>query len=115
MQEDLSALFSRNMMVDSRTEYANTEPSAAWKIKPPLSTPQANPISYSITQHYHHSAHQASAVSNVQHSAGSSNGHISPEEILVQNNINPSSLSLSQLTLVQQANQDDLLRLIELW
>jgi hypothetical protein len=116
MQEDLSALFSRNMMVGNHPEYRQTEPSSEWKMAAPFSTPSGNPITYSITQHYHHSGHQAPTTSNLQGQPKIyPHGHLSPEEILIQNNVNPSSLSLSQLTLVQQADQDQLLQLIHQW
>lgn len=115
MQEDLATLFARNMMVGDPSESAQLERRSATRI--PDSNTIAHPITYSITRHYNHSTHQAPAV--IQQTEAKplvpQINEVSPEEALLRNNVDPSSLFPSQLTLFKQAEPDQKLRLIELW
>ncbi|KAI9874562.1 MAG: hypothetical protein M1830_009622 [Pleopsidium flavum] len=109
MQEDLATLFSRNLTL------ANSEHSSSMDSQADV-TP--HPIAY-ITQHYHHSAHVVPPTAPAQNSITSSSDadidQSSPAVILSQNNIDPATLFPSQLTLFQQADADQQLRLLELW
>lgn len=74
--------------------------------------PSPPPIKYSITQHYHHSAHHAlsTTTSVLPNGQGAT-----AEETLLRHHINPSSLFPSQYTLFVQADTIQKARLIELW
>ncbi|KAF7597404.1 hypothetical protein BBP40_003651 [Aspergillus hancockii] len=105
MQEDLVALFARQMRVDT--------PVSREKLP---SGPSS--ITYSITQHYHHSSH----VTRAALPAESSKQDVSPStasnsmnEILRLQNINPSSLSPTQLRLFENAMPEQRSRLIQIW
>ena len=74
---------------------------------------------YSISQHYHHSAHLVSAVNDISPSDTISDS-VTPErpsivDILTQNGVPPSSLLRSQLALFEQSNHEQQSRLLELW
>ncbi|MCJ1430505.1 hypothetical protein MMC29_008423 [Sticta canariensis] len=76
-------------------------------------------VNYSISQHYTHSAHVLNAVNaqqaaNSPHHTNSGRG-LSIYQTLVQHNISPASLLRSQLTLFEQAGNDQRSRLIQLW
>lgn len=114
MQEDLATLFSRNLTFanPSQTSLDSLDNQAL------ATTRQSHPITY-ITQHYNHSAHVAPATASSQHEPTSSSTtsieEKSPAAILSENNVDALTLFPSQLTLFQQANADQRLRLIELW
>lgn len=77
-------------------------------------------INYSISQHYTHSAHIVQAMNMEQQTSGSKMIESRPRglsiyQILAQHNIPPSSLVQSQLTLFEQADEDQRARLIQLW
>lgn len=117
MQEDLATMFSRNLTLANTVEQISSGGDSQGQAAPTPEQP-AQPITY-ITQHYHHSAHVASAPTTVPNP---SNAPIptdivqeSPATVLSLNNINPSSLFPSQLTLFEQADSDQRLRLIQLW
>lgn len=80
---------------------------------------EASPINYSISQHYHHSAHIAQAINvdkpPTSHLTGFPQRGLSIYQTLAQHNISPSSLLRSQLTLFEQADDDQRSRLIQLW
>lgn len=67
------------------------------------------PISYSITQHYHHSSHVAPPP------APKSTPHQALHTLLTQHGIDPSTLSPSQLELVAHADAEQQQRLIQTW
>lgn len=92
MSDDLSNLFARQMVV------ANPAP-----------------IVYSITQHYHHSAHRAPVAVERPRSEPAPVRVPSAEDILTSNGVDPASLFPSQITLFKQADDDQKRRLIELW
>lgn len=112
-QDDLISLFNTHMnMGDILPKEGGVLPS------PPL------PITYSITQHYHHSAHLA------QNPRAAERGPVHPQrdatsdtdgsanrvlEMLRHHNIESSSLSPSQLELVTKAGTEQQSRLIQMW
>ncbi|KAL4783469.1 hypothetical protein BJX76DRAFT_329739 [Aspergillus varians] len=108
-QDDLVSLFNTHM---------NMGPSPIPERKGmPVSPP---PITYGITQHYHHSAHvaQRPAVSGpVQRDAQSGTNETTTRvfETLRHHNINPSFLSSSQLELFRNAVPEQQSRLIQMW
>jgi hypothetical protein len=84
--------------------------------------PATLPITYSITQHYHHSAHVAQraampGLATVQNVASPVTGEIANGvfEMLMHHRINPSTLSTSQLELFANATPDQRNRLIQMW
>lgn len=80
-----------------------------------------SPITYSITQHYHHSAHvahRACMSGPVQGNTPSRNIEVANHalfDILKYHNILPSSLSPSQLELFANALPEQQVRLIQMW
>ncbi|KAJ5157560.1 uncharacterized protein N7482_008660 [Penicillium canariense] len=99
LQDELSALFDRQMTMEQRA------PSPS---QPDLAASQA-PISYSITQHYHHSSHVAPSHPVTTDPA------MALHEILVQHGLDPSTLSPAQLDLVRNADPEQQQRLIQTW
>ncbi|KAL3441132.1 hypothetical protein BJX65DRAFT_299937 [Aspergillus insuetus] len=108
-QDDLVALFNTHM---------NMEPSLVSERKEvQISAP---PIAYSITQHYHHSAH----VAQKTEASGIMQGDYVPTtnelanrvfETLRQHNVDPSSLSTGQLELFAKAMPEQQSRLVQMW
>ena len=74
---------------------------------------------YSISQHYHHSAHVVRASSDVSLSettlSSKSAERPSITDGLIQNGVEPSSLLRSQITLFELSNDEQRSRLLELW
>ena len=121
MQEDLAKLFSQNM------RFSNSPNTEAF---PCLSSREdttqrdisraTTPPTYSISQHYHHSAHlvpkaQLVEETHMETHTSSPLSSQSVEAILTSNGIDPSNLLPSQITLFDQASSDQKHRLIELW
>ncbi|KAL3430807.1 hypothetical protein BDV09DRAFT_177732 [Aspergillus tetrazonus] len=110
-QDDLVSLFNTHMSIGQSRVSEGPEVPA---------TP--SPITYSITQHYHHSAHVAqratmpglAAPQNVAPpmTSETANGVL---EMLMHHRINPSTLSTSQLELFANAMPDQQNRLIQMW
>lgn len=96
MQDDLVNMMTRNLHLNPiQHQHDMSMPPT------PQVVPQSTPITY-ITQHYHHSAHQAP--------------HDVPVSTILENaGINASALFPSQLQLFKNAEPDQRLRLIELW
>jgi len=98
MQDDLVSLMTRNLQLSPLPQH----PHDVSMPPTPQVTPHQAPITY-ITQHYHHSAHQAPhpdlPISTVLENAG----------------VNASALLPSQLQLFKNAAPDQQQRLIELW
>jgi hypothetical protein len=95
MQDDLINMMSRHLQLSPQVHNGSMPPT-------PQVSPHSAPITY-ITQHYHHSAHQASTtesqVSTVLEAAG----------------INAAALLPTQITLFRNAEAEQKDRLIELW
>lgn len=116
--DDLAALFSRNLTF-------NPDIRAATPKDPPqldpvaISTP-AQPIIYSVSQHYHHSAHnikpQPVPDAPQRPSSEPPRGNAMPSETILRNHgINPANLTPSQLQLFRIADAPQQRRLLELW
>ncbi|KAJ5944905.1 hypothetical protein N7516_005073 [Penicillium verrucosum] len=95
VQDELSALFDRQM---SMTQLH----SAPREISVP---PQASAPAYSITQHYHHSAHRLA-----QHTEQPSS-----IDVLRHHGLDPNALTPDQLALFQNADAEQKQRLIQTW
>jgi len=107
MQEELAEMFTQNMTFSNHSK--------SQQIETPRETA---PVIYSITQHYHHSAHVADASFEVRQTP--SPAPVKPEQTatqdtLVQHGVDPSKLLPTQLILFQQAAPDQQSRLLQLW
>ncbi|KAI1495683.1 hypothetical protein F5X99DRAFT_402709 [Biscogniauxia marginata] len=114
--DELAALFSRNMTFQPQP----FQPAPQEQPKP--QSPEPEPITYSISQHYHHSAHiahqnepPAAAEPPRPSSEPPQSQQPSAELILSQHGVDPSALSASQLQLFKTADDPQKMRLIELW
>ncbi|CAJ2501302.1 Uu.00g041550.m01.CDS01 [Anthostomella pinea] len=112
--DDLAALFSRNLTFQPQPvqEAPQEQP------RPQATEPE--PIRYSITQHYHHSAHVAQhdePLVEPQRPSSEPPQTQQPaaEMILSQHGVDPSGLSSAQLELFKLAEDTQKMRLIELW
>ncbi|KAJ5514873.1 hypothetical protein N7463_004425 [Penicillium fimorum] len=95
VQDELSALFDRQMSM------TQLHPAPRETIVPS----QAPEIAYSITQHYHHSAHRVA-----QHTEQPSS-----IDVLRHHGLDPNTLSQDQLVLFQNADAEQRERLIQTW
>lgn len=109
MQEELAKMFTQNMRFSNDLKSQQIE------------TPgETAPVIYSITQHYHHSAHLASndapfEVSHTRSPATVGPGQTAVKDILIQHGVDLSKLLPTQLNLFQQAAPDQQSRLLQLW
>jgi len=105
-QEELSALFARNLSLQTPVPVAPKE-------EPKVEEPE---YTYSITQHYHHSAHLAN---KQQPSRPASEplptDQLTTDIILARHGVDSSSLYPSQIELFRTADAGQQMRLIELW
>ncbi|KAI0880313.1 uncharacterized protein GGS22DRAFT_175324 [Annulohypoxylon maeteangense] len=109
--DELAAMFSRNLTLHPQPVQAQETP------RPQQLEPE---ITYSISQHYHHSAHLVHQDEPpVEHQRPSSEPpqtqEPSAESILNKHGINHTGLSASQLELFKTAEDSQKLRLIQLW
>jgi hypothetical protein len=120
--DDLATLFSRNMTFNPQVQ-ESTHQNIPRQEPQPASIP-AQPIVYSISQHYHHSAHavkqpaqQTAAPEEPQRrsSAPPPTDAVSSETILRNHGVNPTNLTPSQVQLFRIADDPQKLRLLELW
>ena len=108
--DELAAMFSRNLTL-------NPQPIE----QPKQPEPEAQPITYSITQHYHHSSHlvreanETTSEPQRRSSEPAQTQQPSAEMILNQNGIDHSALLPFQMELFKTAEDPQKLRLIELW
>ncbi|KAF9886180.1 hypothetical protein FE257_011903 [Aspergillus nanangensis] len=107
-QEDLAILFARQMNMASPVKTEETFYAAC---------PQ---VTYNVSQHYHHSTHvihtNVEAEPLVENSASQSTANFpTTTEILKRHNIDPTSLSSSQLQLFEHAPPDQQSRLLQVW
>jgi len=109
MHEDLATLFSRNLSIHNPTCVDPTP-----QIREEPSQVEA-PYTYSITQHYHHSAHLASQQPSRPASEPPQTDQLTTEIILSRHGVDASSLFPSQLELFKTADAGQQMRLIELW
>ena len=101
--EDLVDLFSRNLSFN---------PYVAPQEDPSQSEP---PIIYSITQHYHHSAHIAAQQPARPASEPPQTDQLTTEIILSRHGVDVASLFPGQITLFKAADASQQMRLIQLW
>ena len=103
-QDDLANLFYRNLSLN------NTY------VAPPPEPPKvAEPIIYSISQHYHHSAHLVSQQPPRPASEPPQTDQHTTEIILSRHGVDVASLSPPQLDLFKTADSSQQMRLVELW
>jgi hypothetical protein len=103
-QDDLAALFSRNLSLQNTYIAPTAEPARS-----------EPPITYSISQHYHHSAHLASQQPSRPASEPPQTDQFTTEIILSRHGVDVNSLSSSQLDLFKTADASQQMRLVELW
>jgi hypothetical protein len=121
LHEDLAALFSRNLTFnpDIREHAAPADvPRQEPQQEAPPVSPQ--PIIYSISQHYHHSAHTVRQAAPQQEperrsSAPPQGDAVSSEAILRSHGVDPACLTPSQMQLFRIADEAQKMRLLELW
>ncbi|TVY34945.1 hypothetical protein LSUB1_G007433 [Lachnellula subtilissima] len=104
-QEDLATLFSRNLNLHNNT-YVAPQPE-------PL--PAEEPITYSISQHYHHSAHVVAQQPSRPASEPPQTDQLTTEIILSRHGVDANSLFPSQIDLFKTADPSQQMRLVELW
>ncbi|KAI1638410.1 hypothetical protein F4809DRAFT_252098 [Biscogniauxia mediterranea] len=115
--DELAALFSRNMTF----QQLQPQPQA----QEPTPEPEEEPvITYSISQHYHHSAHIArqeddddmAVPPQPRPSSEPPQSQEPPaEQILRHHGVDPAALSAAQLQLFKTADDGQKQRLVELW
>jgi hypothetical protein len=105
-QEDLALLFARNLSLQ------NPPPYVAPKEEP---APVEEPFTYSISRHYHHSAHVAQQAPSRPASEPPQTDQLTVEIILARHGVDASTLFPSQLELFKTADTGQQMRLIELW
>lgn len=103
-QDELAALFSRNLSLENHYVAPVEQPSAV-----------EAPIVYSISQHYHHSAHIASQQPSRPASEPPQTDQFTVEIILARHGVDVNSLSPSQIELFKTADTTQQMRLVELW
>lgn len=108
-QEELAALFSRNLSLNPHIEKAPIYVVPVQNVEPPACAAVIqNPISYSVSQHYTHSAHIAKAQQPQTDQA-------TVEIILARHGVDIATLVPIQLALFKSAEPAQQMRLIELW
>jgi hypothetical protein len=122
MHDELTALFSRNMTFNPDLQPA--EATQQSQVQDQSTAPQK--VTYSASQHYYHSAHiakpqveQAEIEPPKQIQRPSSvppqSDVIAPEVILRNYGVDPSNLTSAQIQLFKTAEDQQKLRLLELW
>ncbi|KAF7559532.1 hypothetical protein G7046_g4609 [Stylonectria norvegica] len=114
-QDDLAALLYRNLTFNSQPQAVAPREELA-----PVSV-AAQPIIYSISQHYNHSAHVARIAqpTQIEHQRPSSEPPqsevLNSEDVLRNHGVDPTTLTPSQMQLYRIADQPQQTRLMELW
>jgi hypothetical protein len=115
-QDELVALFSRNLTLDHLSQPPQPTPAPA---PAPIQEPQEERKIVYISQHYNHSAHISAAKKDEQPARPASeppqSEHAVVEQVLREHNVNTSGLSSAQLQLFRTVDTPQQLRLIELW
>ncbi|KAH8815410.1 hypothetical protein F5884DRAFT_177270 [Xylogone sp. PMI_703] len=104
MAEDLATLFSRNLSLHNPPPVAPVEQAAD----------TSSQITYSISQHYHHSAHVAKQTPRST-SEPPQTDQLTTEIILSRHGVDAATLFPSQIELFRSAEPGQQMRLIELW
>lgn len=108
LQEDLATLFDKQMNMGTVEPPETPEPSS------PASS-QRSPITYSITQHYHHSAHIAQQAKTAESGEAQSSPGTHTTDTLRSYGIDSSTLSPGQIELFENAIPEQKSRLIQIW
>ncbi|KAK4044411.1 hypothetical protein C8A01DRAFT_31464 [Parachaetomium inaequale] len=110
-QEELVALFSRNLTLDPLSRPAPTPAPA------PVEEPQEERKIIYISQHYNHSAHIAKHDAQPPRPASEppQSEHAEVERVLREHSVDPTGLSSAQLQLFKMVDTPEKLRLLELW
>ncbi|KAL2056690.1 hypothetical protein ABVK25_003084 [Lepraria finkii] len=108
----LEGLFSQKMHLSDSTDQGPDQPNPSAPVVEQAQQveQQQPPIKYSMSQHYTHSSHVVRGLHPLQPSSEDL-----PSRMLIKNGIAPSSLLRAQLSLFEQADEDQRSRLIELW
>lgn len=124
-QDELAALFSRNLVLNPELQHMQQQqqlPLRAEFEQNQLAGSEAQasaPIIYSISQHYHHSAHVPGQQPEQQPQRGSSEPPLSEQEScedeLRRHGIDTAALGPSQVQLFRTGAPEQKARLIELW
>jgi hypothetical protein len=102
MQEELATLMTQHLNLDNNIKYHNQ-----LELPPTPPQPASQPQMTYITQHYHHSAHQAAPTPPAEQTL--------IQEELARHGIDASALFPTQLNLFKQAQPEQQSRLIQLW
>jgi hypothetical protein len=110
-QEELVALFSRNLTLDPLSQPAPTPAPA------PVEAPQEERKIIYVSQHYNHSAHIAKHDAQPPRPASEppQSEHAEVERVLREHSVDPTGLSSAQLQLFKTVDTPEKLRLLELW
>ncbi|KAI1811779.1 hypothetical protein GGS20DRAFT_561331 [Poronia punctata] len=116
-EEELATLLSRQLTFQQTpSEFQVPQPTQEQQHR---LVPKPEPIEYSISQHYNHSAHVVKGNEFVPQAQRSFSEAMatqpSAEEALTRHGIDPSGLSPPQLELFKTADAPQQIRLIELW
>ncbi|OAQ72494.1 hypothetical protein VFPPC_00453 [Pochonia chlamydosporia 170] len=125
VQDDLATLFSRNLTFNPELHASVPKEIPRQEQAVPTTVTQ-QPIVYSISQHYHHSAHTVkpapqqlendSQYKTQRPSSEPPQSELSPMEMILRNyGIDPNVLTPSQVQLFRIADDPQKLRLLELW
>ncbi|KAI9781957.1 MAG: hypothetical protein M1839_005550 [Geoglossum umbratile] len=119
MHEDLVALFSRTLTLSNQAQVTQEIPADKPQPQPVTNSQSVGKPTYSISQHYHHSAHLASsAPPSIAPSPALEEPNtdvVTAEIILSRNGVDPSTLLPEQLSLFRRADVSQKMRLVELW
>lgn len=115
-QEELVALFSRNLTLDPVFQPAPV-PVPAPAHAPAVQEPQEERKIVYISQHYNHSAHVAKQDAQPPRPASEppQSEHAAVEQVLREHNVDTSGLSSAQLQLFKTVDTPQKFHLIELW
>jgi hypothetical protein len=105
--DDLVALFARNLSLNPYVAPVE-EPK-------PAPAPAPEPYIYSITQHYHHSAHVAAHQPSRPASEPPQTDQLTTEIILSRHGVDISTLSPAQIELFKSSAPEQQMHLIQLW
>jgi hypothetical protein len=116
--DELAALFSRNLTFNPEVQAQSQD--VPRHLDPVPAPPSNEPAVYSISQHYHHSAHipkPSEPPEDIQRRSSEPipGEDLSSETILRIHGIDPSTLTPSQVQLFRIADRPQQRRLLELW
>ncbi|KAG9238594.1 hypothetical protein BJ875DRAFT_33281 [Amylocarpus encephaloides] len=107
--DELAVLFAQNLTLHNRPYVASTPEPA------PAPAPIEEPIIYSISQHYNHSAHIRALPVARPCSEPPQTDQLTAEIILARHGVDAAALSPSQIELFKTGDAGQQMRLVELW